>query len=62
MYIDIKVIILKYKDLVNMLDIVNVEENYLKEILFILMMFYLDNYMNVVSVNFLDMLDEDVGI
>lgn len=61
LYTDIKVITLKYKDLVNTLDIANAEENYLKETSLILTTSYLDNHTNVASVNLLDMLDEDAG-
>ena len=61
MYTDIKVITLKYKDLVNTLDIANAEENYLKETSLILTTSCLDNHTNVASVNLLDMLDEDAG-
>ncbi|MGC3124274.1 hypothetical protein ACPTJE_16580, partial [Enterococcus faecalis] len=61
LYSDIKVISLKYKDLVNTLDIANAEEYYLKETSLILTTSYLDNHTNVASVNHLDMLDEDAG-
>lgn len=57
---DIKLIVLNYGELVSILEWVFLEEGYLKEMVLILIIFYLDNIILVFSINLIDVLDEDV--
>ncbi|MDT2849646.1 sigma 54-interacting transcriptional regulator [Vagococcus carniphilus] len=56
---DIKLIVLNFNELRNILDRASTDQNYLKETSLILTTSYLDNKTDVPSINLLDVLDED---
>lgn len=56
---DIKLIVLNFNELRNILERASVDSNYLKETSLILTTSYLDNHTDVPSVNLLDVLDTD---